>query len=198
MIKELDISLGRVGGLVLGDPIVGQQLTASGYYYDPITGQKYYYDANQNQWYSVSAAGLFYPLVAALSYMSPAPKQVSLAPGEKLKITLSFKYIGPAISGVSTRYVIGVYGALGFTEKVYLQSTLNIPTNTTATPITVTQDATLTLPASGAGADWDDIYVKMWTSTWEYFFGYENALIIVGLQPTITEFKILDFSKVTG
>lgn len=184
-----DFKLG-LGGL---DPVVGQQLAVSGYYIDPITGQKYYYDAALNQWYSVSATGF---LIALTTYMNLRPKQVPLAPGESLKITLSFKYIGPALSGISTRYVIGVYGALGFTEKVYVVSTINIPANTTATPITVTQDATLTLPASGVGADWNDIYVKMWTSTWEQIYGYENALIIVGLQPVITEFKILDFVKV--
>jgi hypothetical protein len=185
-ITDFKLSLGGA------DPVVGQQLAVSGWYYDKTTGQRYYYDAVQNQWY-VYAAGYLYALAIN---MNPAPKQVSLAPGEKLKITLSFKYTGPAVSGVASRYAIGVYGALGFDEKAYVASTLNIPANPTTTPITVTQDATLTLPSSGVGADWNDIYVKISTATWEYFFGYENALIIVGLQPTITEFKILDFVKV--
>jgi len=175
--------------LLLGN-IVGNPAYETGWYQDLSTGQYYYYDATQKQWY-VYVAGYLY----ALGYMNPAPKQVSLGPGENLKITLSFKYMGPALT-VNTRYVIGIFGALGFDERVYKQKTLAIPANLTATPITVTQDETLTLPATGAGADWNDIYVKMWTATWEYFFGYENALIIVGLQPTITEFKILDFAKV--
>jgi len=185
--KITDFKL-RLGG---ADPVVGQQLVSSGWYYDPATGQRYYYDTIQKQWY-VYAAGYLYPLA---TWMYPAPKQVSLAPGERLKITLSFGYTGPALT-VSTRYIIGVYGAAGFTEKVYEQKSLSIPANPTTTPITVTQDSTLTLPTTGVGADWDDIYVKMWTSTWEYFYGYENALVIVGLQPAITEFKILDFVKV--
>jgi hypothetical protein len=179
--------------LALGSISVGQQLASSGWYYDPVIGKQYYYSALQNQWY-IYVSGLLY----ALSYMNPAPKQVSLAPGEKLKITLSFKYIGPAVTGVASRYVIGVYGAAGFDEKVYATSTLAIPANLTATPVTVTQDATLTLPAS-PGADWDDIYVKISGGTpsiGEYLFGYENALILVGLAPAITEFKILDFVKV--
>lgn len=170
--------------------IVGSLAYETGWYQDTITGQYYYYDAVQNQWY-VYVAGYLY----SLGYMNPAPKQVSLGPGEKLKITLSFKYIGPALT-VSSRYVIGIFGALGFDERVYQQLSLAIPANLTTTPITVSQNATLTLPVTGAGADWNDIYVKIWTATWEYFFGFENALSIVGLQPTITEFKILDFVKV--
>jgi hypothetical protein len=186
-IKTLQVSLGSIS--------LGQQLAASGWYTDPATGQRYYYNAVQNQWY-VSVGGYFYPISALAVNMNPAPKQVPLAPGEKLKITLSFGYTGPAVTGVASRYAIGVYGGAGFDEKVYIASTLNIPANPTTTPITVTQDGTLTLPVSGVGANWDDIYVKISTSTWEYFYGYENALIMVGLQPAITDFKILDFVKV--
>jgi hypothetical protein len=180
------------------DPVVGQQ--ASGWYYDPTTGQYYYYDATLNQWY-VYAAGYLYALAA---YMNPAPKTVTLAPGERLKITLSFKYTGVAVTGVSARYAIGVYGAAGFDEKVYATTTFNIPENLSTTPITVTNEATLTLPTTGVGSDWNDIYVKIWGGTPSiggselspnYIFGYENALILIGLVPTITEFKILDFVK---
>ena len=193
LISSFKLSLGGA------DPVVGQQLAFSGWYRDPVTGQQYYYDAVQNQWY-VYAAGYLY----ALGYMNPAPKQVTLAPGDKLKITLSFKYTGPAVTGVSSRYCIGAYGATGFDEKIYLTPTFNIPANLTATPVTVTNEATFTLPAS-PGADWDDIYVKIWGGTPSiggselspnYIFGYENALIIVGITPVITEFKILDFVKV--
>jgi hypothetical protein len=183
------------------DPVVGQQLTSSGWYYDPVTGKQYYYNALQNQWY-IYVAGYLY----ALGYMNPAPKTVTLAPGEKLKMTLSFKYTGVAVTGVSARYCIGVYGAAGFDEKVYATTTFNIPANLTTTPITVTNEATLTLPTTGVGSDWNDIYVKIWGGTPSiggselspnYIFGYENALVLVGLTPTITEFKILDFTKVT-
>lgn len=182
--------------LALGenDPIVGQQLAASGYYYDPITGQKYYYDATINQWYSVSATGLLYALAA---YMNPAPKQVSLSPGEKLKVTITYKYAGPAVTGAVERFCIGVYGVLGFDEKVYGTNTKNLPQYTT--PTLITSEHTLTLPATGVGFDWNDIYAKISggsPSVPESLFGYENALIIVGVQPIITEFKILDYAKV--
>jgi hypothetical protein len=186
--KTLQVSLGSIS--------LGQRLVASGWYTDPATGQRYYYDVVQNQWY-VSVGGYLYPLsIIGGIPMDPAPKQVPLALGEKLKITLRFLYTGPAVPGVVSRYAIGVYGAGGFDEKVYVASTLNIPANLTTIPVEVKQDATLTLPLSGIVANCDDIYVKISTATWEYFHGYENALIIVGLQPSITEFKILDFSKV--
>jgi len=194
-ITDFALSLGGA------DPVIGQQLVASGWYVDPATGQYYYYDVAQNQWY-VYAAGYLYALAA---YMNPAPKQETLAPGEKLKITLSFKYVGVAVTGVSARYAIGVSGAGGFDEKVYTTTTFNIPENLAVTPITVTNTATLTLPTTGVGADWDDIYVKIWGGTPSiggsevfpaYIYGYENALILIGLAPAITEFKILDFVKV--
>lgn len=188
--KTLELELGSIGAL--GSIAVGQQLISSGWYYDPVTGKQYYYDALQNQWY-IYAAGLLY----ALGYMNPAPKQVALAPGEKLKLSISYKYVGPAVTGAIERFCIGVYGALGFNEKVYGANTKNLPLY--ITPTLVTSEYTLTLPATGVGSDWNDIYAKISggsPSVPETLFGYENALIIVGLQPTITEFKIVDFVKV--
>jgi len=186
--------------LFLGSVVADPPDYTTGWYHDPVTGQPYYYDAENKKWY-IYAAGYLY----ALGYMTAAPKQVTLSPGDSLKITLSFQYIGPAVTGVSSRYCIGVYGALGFTEKVVLTPTFNIPANLTGTPVTVTNYATLALPASGVGSDWDDIYVKIWGGTPaiggseaspNYIFGYENALLLVTLAPTITEFQIADFVKV--
>jgi len=188
---ELDLGALEVGAL---------QTYATGWYRNTVTGQYYYYDASTNQWY-VYTAGLLY----ALGYMNPAPKTVSLSPGDKLKITISFQYRGPAITGVLSRWAIGVYGALGFTEKVWATPTIDIPANLTSTPVTVTKEVTLQLPATGVGTDWNDIYVKMWGGTPDIggseqspaqLFGYENALEIIGVQVSITDFKILDFVKV--
>lgn len=194
IITDLGISLGGA------DPIVGQQLAVSGYYYDPITGQKYYYDATQNQWYSVTASGL---LVALSSYMNSAPKQVSLVPGDRLQVTISFKYVGPAVSGVTGYYVIGVYG-VGFTEEIVGQTSFSLPL-TTITPSVpnVTNSYTFTIPSS-IDASWNDIYVKIFggnpsiaaSATTPYIFGYIDALVFAALTPTITEFAIKDFVKV--
>jgi hypothetical protein len=167
-------------GLRLGEtsPIAIRKLTALGWYYYP------------------------------LGYMNPAPYTVTLFPGDRLKITLSFQYTGPAVTGVSAKYAIGIYSAYGFDEKVYVTTTFNIPANSSTTPITITSDAVLTLPTSGVTADWNDIYVKMWggspsiggtESSPNYIFGYENALAIGNLpptMPTITQFTILGFVKV--
>jgi hypothetical protein len=188
-LKTLTLDLGTVSALQY----------STGWYYDPNTGQRYYYNAAQNQWY-VSLGGYLY----ALGYMNPAPKQVTVAPGDKLKIVLSFKYMGPAITGILSRWCIGVYGVWGFTEKVAITPTLDIPANASTTPITVTKEQVLTIPAS-PGTDWDDIYVKMWGGTPDlggseqspaYIYGCENALIIAGANVVITDFKISDFAKV--
>jgi hypothetical protein len=66
----------------------------------------------------------------------------------------------------------------------------------------VSNSHTFAIPTN-IGSDWNDIYVKMYGGTPSlgsdvvpsYIFGYENALIIVGTQPNITEFKIADFAK---
>jgi hypothetical protein len=174
-ISGLALSFGETGAAV------GQRLTASGWYYNPVSG-----------WY-----------YSPLGYMNPAPKTVTLYPGDKLKITLAFNYTGQAVDGVYARYAIGVYGAYGFDEKVYVTKTFNIPANLSTVPITVTDEAILTLPTSGVGADWNDICVKIWNNEiggtellTSYIFGYENAIVIAGVTPTITQFKILDFGKV--
>jgi len=181
--KELSINLGTIG-----DPQY-----SPGWYVDA-AGNRYYYDGTQ--WY-VYAAGYLYPVTALAAYMNAAPKQVTLAPGERLKISISYQYSGPAITGAVERFVIGVYGALGFTEKVVGTNTKNLPLCTTATLFT--SYYTLTLPATGVGSDWDDIYAKISggsPSVPETMFGYENALVIAGLTPTITNFTITDFVKV--
>ncbi len=192
-IKSLGLNLGAI------DPVVGQQLAVSGYYIDPITGQKYYYDAVQNKWYSVTASGL---LVALSTYMNSAPKQVSLVPGDKLQITISFKYVGPAVSGVVGYYCIGVYG-VGFTEEIVGQTSFSLPlTTTTPASPNVTNSYTFTIP-TGIDASWNDIYVKIFggspsiaaSATTPYIFGYIDALVFAALTPTITEFAIKDFVK---
>ncbi len=78
-LKTLALNLGLVG--VLQERIVSP---APGWYLDPLTGQRIFYDPNTQNFYTL-AGGVYIPL----GYMNPAPKQVSLGPGEKLKITIS-------------------------------------------------------------------------------------------------------------
>jgi len=197
-LKTLALDLG-VLGLSQGKADPPGDPVAPGYYVDVRTGQQVYFDPDTDKLYTL-AGGVYIPL----GYMNPAPKQVAVAPGDKLKITLSFKYTGPAITGVSGYYCIGNYGALGFNEQIVGQTTFNIPQVTTPpTSPNVTNSYTFTIPTS-IGSDWDDIYVKIFggspsiagQATTPYIFGYENALLIAGVTPTITEFKIADFVKV--
>lgn len=191
--KTVELSLGPV--MAMAEPPKYQ----TGWYRDPVTGQQYYYDALKNQWY-VYAAGYLY----ALGYMEPAPKKVTVAPGDKLQVILSFKYTGPAITGILTRYCVGVFGAFGFNERLSGTPTFNVPANLSATPVKVTNSYTFTIPTN-VDTDWDDIYVKIWGGTPDIggteqsparIFGYENALTVVGAVINITEFKIDDFKKV--
>jgi hypothetical protein len=84
------------------------------------------------------------------------------------------------------------------------RTTFNIPQVTTAPSVPNVSDSyTFTIP-TGIGTNWDDIYVKIFggspsiagEATTPYLFGYENALVIAGVEPSITEFKIADFAKV--
>jgi len=185
-LKTLALDLGLIG--VLQDGITS---LAAGWYIDPRTGMRVFYDPNTQNFYTM-AGGVYIPL----GYMNPAPKQVSIGPGEKLKITISYKYSGPAISGVIERFCVGVYGVLGFNETMVGENTRNLTASTT--PQTYTGSYTFTIPTS-VGGDWDDIYCKIYSgspSVPQTLFGYENALVIAGREPSISEFTIVDFAKV--
>jgi hypothetical protein len=190
-LRTLALDLGMVG--VLQGKADPPEYTA-GWYWDPQTGMRVYYDPNTRNFYTM-AGGVYIPL----GYMNPAPKQVAVAPGDRLKISISFKYTGPSITGVTGYYSIGVYGALGFNEQMVGQTTFNLPQVTTPPAAPNGSDSyTFTIPTS-IGTDWDDIYVKIFGGTpsiAQQLFGYENALLIAGIQPSITEFKIADFVKV--
>lgn len=102
MIKMLNISLGQVGGLSLPDPpaigvpvVAPGVVLASGYYTEQTSGQVYYYDAVNDQWYYY-AAGYIYPL--AISW-SPSPSaKIDLGAGDKLRLNLTFRYMGAAVT----------------------------------------------------------------------------------------------------
>jgi len=187
-LKTLALDLGTVRVLQdKADPPVYQ----AGWYVDLSTGQRIFYDPDTQNFYTM-AGGVYIPL----GYMNPAPKQVAIGPGEKLKITISYKYSGPAVSGVTEYFSIGIYGTFGFNEALVGQNSKNLPTSTTPQPYT--GEYIFTIPAN-VGGDWDDIYCKIYGGTPgipQTLFGYENALIIVGKDPTISEFKIADFVKV--
>jgi hypothetical protein len=190
-LKTLDLDLGEF--VVLQENTIRplQEPLVAGWYVDPSTGQKIFYDPTTHNFYT-QAGGVYIPL----GYMNPAPKQVTLAPGEKLKITMSFKYSGPAISSAVCYYSIGVYGLFGFDEKMVGQNSKSIPQY--VTPTQVTDSYTFTLPTN-VGNDWDDIYCKIYGGSPgvpQTLFGYEQALLIVGKDPTISEFTIADFAKV--
>jgi hypothetical protein len=183
--KILELNLGGVRPLQ-----DGSREYAPGWYVDPETGQAVYYDGETRTFYTLSG-GVYIPL----AYMNPAPKQVTLGPGERLKVSISYKYSGPAVSSAAERFCVGVFGAFGFSEKIVGTNSRSLSQSTT--PLTYSSEYTFTIPTS-VGTDWNDIYCKISggsPSVNESIFGYENALVIAGKDPTISDFRITDFVK---
>jgi hypothetical protein len=198
-LKTLDLGLTGIRALQYGSIPPEESPLLPGWYMDRETGQRIFYDPGSEKFYTM-AGGVYVPL----AYMSPAPKQVAVAPGDRLKMTVSFKYTGPAVTGVTGYYCVGAYGVFGFDERLVQKTTFNMPqvTSVPSAP-NVSDSYTFTIP-SGMGANWDDIYVKIFggtpsiagEATTPYLFGYENALTVAGIQPAISEFRISDFAKV--
>ena len=184
--KTLDLNLGAIRPLQ-----TDSQKYTSGWYVDAQTGQPVYYDPDTRNFYTLSG-GIYLPL----GYMNTAPKQVGVTIGDKLKISISYQYSGPAITGALERFCVGVYGAFGFSEQLVGEITRNLPAS--SSPQTYTDAYTFTIP-NNVGTDWNDIYCKIYSGSPgvpETIFGYENALLIAGLSPTVSAFTITDFAKV--
>ena len=182
--KTLELPLGTI----VGDPPAYE----TGWYQDLTTGEYYYYDATEKKWY-IYAAGYLYALaIAELS----APKTVTVKAGDSLKISISYKYVGPAVTGAEEYFSIGYKDALGYHPKVTGTITRNLPI--CATPTSFTAEKTLIIPTNVA-LNWTYIECKVWHGTPdvpETGLRYANALEIVGITAEITEFSIVDFVKV--
>jgi len=157
------------------------------YLYDPYTGILYHYR------YDPSLG--VYALVFATGWI-PAPKLVNVEYTDKLKITASFYYTGPAFSG-------RLYGAIGqkvvtvFDEIVAATSPLSLPDTPTAALKTASVEIPITT-ALAAGKNYA-IYVKIQDAAnkdmviSDYL---ENAVYVVEKVPTFTQFQITDYVKV--
>jgi len=182
--KTLELSLGLVAPVQY----------APGWYWDANAGQMVYFDGPTQRFYTLQN-GVFVPLA---QNWHTAPKQVTVAPGDKLQVTLDFQYIGPAVTGVNAHYSIN-YNALIGGEAMSQNVAFNIPANLTSTPVDVTNSYTFTIPAN-AQSNWTDIYVVISggtpTAIASQEYGYSNAIVLIALAPTITGFTIKDFAKV--
>jgi len=161
----------------------------TGWYRDPVSGDYYYYDATAKQWY-VQSAGYLYPLTIA---KQDAPKTVSLAPGDTLRITFSYKYTGPAIS-VTEYASVGVYGDIThiYDEKVHKSHLRSLPES--PVPTTYNGSIDIVLPAD-AKTKWVDIECKVFGSGEELGLRYYAALNVVAVVPEFSEFTITDYVK---
>ena len=175
----------QLEGLQQGDPL------APGYY--QIGSQKYYYDGT-HFWLTVGGQS-----VQAFFNRQTAPSQLSISPGNNLKIALGFSYTGPAVSNAQAYFGWGYFGALGNwapTQEIWV--TFQIPANQSSTPVQVQQSHTFTLPASGLATGLADILVQVNGGTpdvGQHDLAYNQALNIIGVTPSITNFTILSFAK---
>lgn len=189
MIKTLELTLGTLG---LGvDPPAYQ----AGWYRDQTTGAYYYYDGSR--WF-VYAQGILTPLAIV---PLPAPKTIEVAPGDKVKISVSYKYSGPAQTGIGEYSSIGYRDALGYHPKIENAPggfARNLPAS--SSPVEYTYEHTLTIPLN-VESNWTCIECKVMggtpgvPETGVCLFN-PDPLKIVGLVTEITQFTIKDFVKV--
>lgn len=179
-----------IGALTVSLGTVGLQ---TGWYMDPATGEHYYYNAEENKWY-VYAAGYIYPLEIQ---RESGPKTIPVAIGDKVQIDISYKYMGPATTGVEEYISIG-YERLAiwpydYVPKLEAKRSRNL--DKSAEPKLYTWSATLTIP-SDVGSNWTCIECKVWKGSPavpEQGRRYTRALEIVALKPVVAEFTIVDY-----
>ncbi len=182
-----------------------------GWYQDPTTGQWYYYDAEGNRY--VYAAGYLY----ALALWEPAPKVVNVAHGDTLRISVEFKYSGPAktmkLRGEIGQRRWGLYGRTDIWDCLRLQDTCSFTIGPVTHPITFRSGVVgiphidipiLVKPNTGGymdGGKHYSIYAKLidgisFTEGETGSFMQEDALFVVSAEPTFSDFKIDDYKQV--
>ena len=184
MIKTLNLDLGIVRALEVP--------YQAGWYRDQTTGAYYYYDGSR--WF-VYAQGILTPMTIT---PLPAPKTIEVAPGDKVKISISYKYSGPAQTMIAEYFSIGYRDALGYHPKIESYPGRNLPAS--SSPVEYTAEQTLTLPLN-VESNWTCIECKVYggtpgvPETGVCLFN-PDPLKIVGLVTEITQFTIKDFVKV--
>jgi hypothetical protein len=166
----------------------------AGWYQDSETGQWYYYDEDGQRY--IYASGYLY----AQMLWQPAPKVVNLKHGDTLRISVSFKYMGPAKT-------CKLYGSVGqkslfdvFDEILSVTSaTFTIPQSDVQTTQTRTVDIPITTAI--AAGKYYGIYTKIidGVSFQEGVTGsvaLQDAVFVVAAEPTFSDFMITDYVKV--
>lgn len=181
-VRTLDIALSQSPG--------------AGWHQDPDTGQWHYYDEEGRRY--VYVAGLLYPAVA----WEPAPKVVNVRHGDSLRITVSFKYSGPAKTAK-------LYGAIGNLGNLWPYTFDEILTGISAgftlpeasSPISHTRDVTIPVTTAIAAGKGYSIYVKLidgvsFKEGETSSVALRDAVFVVSAEPAFSEFSITDYAKV--
>jgi hypothetical protein len=173
-------------------------LTGPALYFNPVTGVTVEAYSDGKRLY-VLENGLYVPL--GYSQHAWTGTVLNLAPGDQLQITLTFGYTGPAVTGAQAYFGWGTFGALGTWNPIQEQkySTFNINANQTATPATITQSYTFTIPSTVSAGKYDAlVYVQGGSpSLTETDYGVNQCLNIIGVTPVITSLDLASIKDVT-
>ena len=203
MIKTLEVSLGVIEAAQLNPsgiaiPDITQEIYATGYYADPLTGTEYYYDAPLDQWYYY-VAGYIYPL--AISWQPSPVAKINLAAGDTLRFLLSFKFMGPLPETQVFKAFIGnnsKSGGFGEWDNFWAKKSWVIPASATPS-LHTSYYVDLVIPSGHQGEDGaayckkDQLLVEEGKDTTPYYYDVCHIVPAVG---EFTEMKISKFEKV--
>lgn len=192
--------------MIQGLQISGQQgvrassAPANGYAYDPVTGEYWYIYTDpatgKTSWYRYDVSAAVYAHIFDTEW-GVAPKTIEMVRGDTLRIYADFYYIGPAFSG-KLYGAIGTHDALDtFGEVLKVEGTLSLPKCDSSTHFI---DRYVDIPITSAiSAGTYAIYIKIIDGLGLVLHEtislcYENAVSIVGVTPSFSEFDI-DFTK---
>lgn len=203
MIKTLNVALGQIGAaqqnpLGIAIPDITQEIYATGYYIDPLTGTEYYYDSINDQWYYY-AAGYIYAL--GISWKpSPSP-MINLGAGDTLRFLMSFKFAGPVpVTQVFKAFIGNNTKEGGFGEWDNFWATKEWVISSSDVPLLHDKFyVDLIIPSGHEGEDGaaylkkDQFFIEEGKDSTPYYY---DVCHIVPAEGEFTEMKITKFEKV--
>jgi len=122
------------------------------------------------------------------------PNTISVNPGDTVRFSIRFKYLGPAVS--YTLYCSMGDQTLGiFNEDPKLTKSFSKSQAAAPSQVTVNLTADIPIPTSYTNYGWKDAYCKV-VSPQTLSPIYIDCINIVAYSPTFTDMQITQFAKV--